>query len=138
MFMNRKGFTLIELIMVIVLLGLLAIVAIPKYYDLQQDAKLASDKGVVGAVRSGLYTYFAKNKTALATIGGTAATTCSSVAPCFAPILDQGGIQESWSCVTAGLTYTGPSGTVANGGIGTCTYIPPSPLTAGAGTFSCA
>ena len=131
MFMNRKGFTLIELIMVIVLLGLLAIVAIPKYYDLQQDAKLAADKGVVGGVRGGIYTYFAKNKAYPATLGGSAAA-CSAANPCFGTVLDQGGIQQDWTCATAGLVYTGASGTVASGGIGTCTYTPAT------GAFICA
>ena len=126
MFMNRKGFTLIELIMVIVLLGLLAIVAIPKYYDLQADAKLSSDKGVIGGVRAGIYTYFAKNKSYPATLGGSAAA-CSAANPCFGTVLDQGGIQENWTCTTAGLAYTGASATT-----GTCTYTPAS------GAFLCA
>jgi MSHA pilin protein MshA len=110
MFMNRKGFTLIELIMVIVLLGLLAIVAIPKYYDLQTDAKVAAEKGVVGGVRAGIYTYFAKNTTYPATLGG-AVGACTSANACFGTVLDQGGIQEDWSCGTAGTVYTGPAGT---------------------------
>ncbi|MBU2103079.1 MAG: prepilin-type N-terminal cleavage/methylation domain-containing protein, partial [Candidatus Omnitrophica bacterium] len=49
--MRKKGFTLIELIMIIVILGILAAVAIPKYYDLSSDAKNATEKGVVGGVR---------------------------------------------------------------------------------------
>lgn len=121
MLKHQKGFTLIELIMVIVLLGLLAIVAIPKYYDLQQDAKLASDKGVVGGVRAGVYTYFAKNKTYPSSLETTVFTgTCSSTNKCFDNVLDQGGIQEGWSKATA-TTYTGPSGATPDG-IGTCTY----------------
>ena len=56
MFMSRKGFTLIELIMVIVLLGLLAVVAIPQYTNLQTQAKTSATQGVVGGVRSGIYT----------------------------------------------------------------------------------
>ena len=129
MFMNRKGFTLIELIMVIVLLGLLAIVAIPKYYDLQADAKLAADKGVVGGVRGGIYTYFAKNKAYPASLDIAAAVSgaCNAAKPCFDNVLDQGGIQQDWSKVTA-TTYTGASGA----GIGTCTY------TAATGSFICA
>lgn len=116
MFIHRKGFTLIELIMVIVLLGLLAIVAIPKYYDLQTDAKTAAEKGVVGGVRAGIYTYFAQNKAYPATLGG-AAGACTSGNPCFGTVLDQGGIQQDWTCGTAGLVYTGPAGN-------TYTYTP--------------
>ena len=49
--MDKRGFTLIELIMVIVLLGILAAVAIPKYVDLANEARGAAEDGVVAAVR---------------------------------------------------------------------------------------
>ncbi len=109
MFKNRKGFTLIELIMVIVLLGLLAIVAIPKYYDLQTDAKEAAEKGVVGGVRSGIYTYFAKNKAYPATLDAASTAACSASNKCFTTVLDQDGIQQDWTKASA-TTYTGPAG----------------------------
>jgi len=50
--MNEKGFTLIELVMVIVILGILAAVAIPKFVDLSGEALTASKKGMSGAVKS--------------------------------------------------------------------------------------
>jgi len=49
--MNKKGFTLIELIMVIVILGLLAVVAIPKYRDLRSEASRAAADGVFAAAQ---------------------------------------------------------------------------------------
>ncbi len=51
---NNKGFTLIELVIVIVILGILAAVAIPKFTDLTDEAKISSEQGTVGAVRSGI------------------------------------------------------------------------------------
>jgi len=50
--MNKKGFTLIELVIVIVILGILAAVAVPKFADLQKDAKISAVRGLGGAVRA--------------------------------------------------------------------------------------
>ncbi len=56
---NQKGFTLIELVMIIVILGILAAVAIPKYQDLSSEAKEASARSALGALRSGITIYYA-------------------------------------------------------------------------------
>lgn len=119
MFLREKGFTLIELIMVIVLLGLLAVVAIPRYFDLQTNAQEAAEKGVVGGVRSGIYTIHANNLANNitpeypATLDANADGACVS---CFSTVLDQGGINDAnWT--KAGLVYTGPTGT-------SYTYVP--------------
>jgi MSHA pilin protein MshA len=107
----KKGFTLIELIMIIVILGILAAVAVPKYFDLQASAKTAAEAGVVGGVRAGILTYFAQNKAYPATLDSATNAACAAANICFNTVLQQGGITADWIKASA-TTYTGPAGTL--------------------------
>ena len=113
---NEKGFTLIELIMVIVILGILASVAIPKFFDLQSDAKEAAEKGAVGGIRSGLQTYYAKHHKFPTALDSASNGACTTTNACFVNILDQGGVTSDWARVS-NTVYTGPAGS-------TFTYTP--------------
>ncbi|MDI6861516.1 MAG: prepilin-type N-terminal cleavage/methylation domain-containing protein [Caldisericia bacterium] len=64
---GKKGFTLIELVLVMVLLAALAAVIYPKYLDLRDDAHKAQDQAIIGAWRSGVHIYFARHKSFPAT-----------------------------------------------------------------------
>ena len=54
---NNKGFTLIELIMVTIILGILAAVAIPRYASTVVKAEEAAEDAVISSIRAGLETY---------------------------------------------------------------------------------
>lgn len=113
----QRGFTLIELVMVIVILGVLAAVAIPKFVDLKGDAAQAAVNGVAGGLSSASAINYAARSLGTATTSGAAAsavTTCGSVSA-----LLQGGLPN-------GYVNTSAATTVAVGATAACTLTGPT------------
>jgi prepilin-type N-terminal cleavage/methylation domain-containing protein len=66
---NRRGFSFIELLVVMIVLGVLTRLGIPRYKDMKQRAIAASIIGDVRALRSAAYTYYADKNTWPAEVG---------------------------------------------------------------------
>ncbi|MDO8806586.1 MAG: prepilin-type N-terminal cleavage/methylation domain-containing protein [Elusimicrobiota bacterium] len=58
----RQGFTLIELMIVVAIIGILAAIAIPKFADLINKSKEGATKGALSAVRSAIQVYYGDNE----------------------------------------------------------------------------
>lgn len=117
MLRSNKGFTLIELVLVITILGILAVAALPNFINVSTQAKQASRDGVVGAVRSSIGLYKANDLVVNgppgnypASLDGAAAGAASPSNLMFTTILQQGVADTGWSKVD-GTHYSYSDGT---------------------------
>jgi MSHA pilin protein MshA len=115
---HQRGFTLIELVMVIVILGVLASVALPKFVDLSNDAQTAATLGVAGALSSASSVNYAARKANPA--NGATVALCTD-----AGTLLQGGLPAGYSLTSGfGPTVIPPDATQS------CTVYGPKSTTA--------
>ena len=111
---RQSGFTLIELVMVIVILGILSAFALPRFADLGQEARIASLNGLVGALNSATAIARAEQLVSGVTAdtdvvleGQTIAMTAGAPSPTLAGIVEAAQVNTNdYDITVAGTTVT--------------------------------
>lgn len=126
MMKKQGGFTLIELVVVIVILGILAVTAAPKFLNLQDDARTAAAEGLKGAIKGAAGIVYGKsaisgveteadssisiNGSTVATVYGYPAATSEALGAVVS------GLNSDWTLVTAPAAGIGFGSSDSNSG----------------------
>lgn len=117
---RQGGFTLVELVVVIVILGILAVTAAPKFLNLQEDARKASIQGLKGAMDSaagivyGKAALEGKDVAASSTVNGIATTYGYPAATALGIGKAVEGLENDWAVVATTPAGTGENPTPAS------------------------
>jgi MSHA pilin protein MshA len=123
---RQQGFTLVELVTVLVILGILAAVAVPKYVSYTSEARTAALNGLAGGLRAAVSLSQAKYmvvgntaSTSITLADGTSVTTTAG-ANGGIPTVAAAGIQAAMN--QTGFSFTAASGVwdFASGAIANC------------------
>ena len=119
---SQNGFTIIELLLVLMVMGILAGLAVPFYQDFVGKAYRAQALGISSEIRAGIVLRFLKSSndpalpmTFAATLDSAVVGLCETTNPCFDQILNQPIVDKSWRKNTSVVYEHNRSGMV-------CTY----------------
>ena len=102
---TQRAFTIVELVMVIVIIGLLAAVVLPKFGDIRTEAQDAAEQGTVAGVRTGIKLMHLTNLAQ-----GSDTYPASAANKLFTSVIDGGIADSNWEKNDATTYEYAPTG----------------------------